>query len=77
MLLKDINKSSFQLNYLVYQAVVKKDKQVVWDKLLNKNIEIDILLIQHKFDTMPIMLTIPSIGEDEYVAKSKVLSDYK
>lgn len=48
---------SCKFNFIIYKCFVKLTTQIIWDDMLSKQREIDVLMIFHKFDSKPIFLT--------------------
>ena len=54
--------NSFRFNYLIFGCIIKEKKEVIWDHNLQRQRQIDVLMIFHKYDTQPLLLS-PQIDE--------------
>lgn len=57
-------RGGFDINFLIYRCLMKELQVKLWDSAAKTNQKVDVLSVFHRFDTEPLLLTLPFIFDD-------------
>lgn len=68
----------FSLNFIIYRCMIKERTFTLWDSATQSNRDVDVLMMFHKYDTQPFLLTLPfvfdGLGDTD---KAESLEEFK